>query len=429
MVRPLAVPMIATSATSLLLAGLFGAIFVRIRRSSGARLGYYLLYALLAGVNAVFLGAFAVLVNSSGDLTRLNLSNRVVIVAAMFTVVLAIHFFSSFYEYPPPVDLRWIYAGNVVFSILCAVPSRMFLGWEPFPTSRFYTGLEYGPLFQVCGAYILAISVYGLLVLLLISRRAERRVGPDTRPGFALIGSCTIWLLTGIADDATAIQLVDLPPATWLGSFFITVAIAWVLVRHVESLYDERRALYDQLIHDHLTGAYSRSYFELRAAEIVRRVGRDPDAAFEACVVLVDVDDFKQINDRYGHASGDEVLRAVARVVMASVRDTDIVARFGGDEFALLLERVTSDQNAREIVERIRCAVAALRFPTVRTGLHVTCSLGLARLSHGPPTLTADALLMAADGALYAAKARGKNTAAMAGPQHWSDPEQNALEP
>jgi diguanylate cyclase (GGDEF)-like protein len=152
----------------------------------------------------------------------------------------------------------------------------------------------------------------------------------------------------------------------------------------------------------------------MRIAEVVRRSSRGIRKSGQPCVLLVDVDDFKLINDGYGHAAGDEVLRLVARAMMASVRDTDIVARFGGDEFALLLEGVAREDDAMAIVERVHASVAHCGICLAGATVAVTCSVGVARLRDGTTERSADELLMAADTALYAAKSRGKNVVVVA---------------
>jgi diguanylate cyclase (GGDEF)-like protein len=129
--------------------------------------------------------------------------------------------------------------------------------------------------------------------------------------------------------------------------------------------------------------------------------------------VLIDIDDFKQVNDGYGHVAGDETLRAVAQVIMTGLRESDIVARFGGDEFAILLDRVTSDADAMKVVERVRAAVARCRIPADGAELSVTCSIGVVRMCPASG-VTADALLMAADTAMYSAKTSGKNASSIA---------------
>jgi diguanylate cyclase (GGDEF)-like protein len=128
---------------------------------------------------------------------------------------------------------------------------------------------------------------------------------------------------------------------------------------------------------------------------------RDPFA-----VAFADVDHFKAINDRYGHADGDTALLDVANVLRAALRPQDIVARIGGEEFAMLLP--CSDLAiALAIAERLRAAVQDMKFKIADGSLGVTISIGVAmsREPHGPVA----ALLRAADSALYVAKGEGRN--------------------
>ncbi len=128
-------------------------------------------------------------------------------------------------------------------------------------------------------------------------------------------------------------------------------------------------------------------------------------------LVVADLDDFKQVNDRYGHLAGDDVLRAFAEVLRANVRDLDTAARYGGEEFALLLPE-TDLAGAERVAERIRKEMAARAIKTFPGAvLHVTVSFGVA--AH-PESRTQDELFSAADEALYRAKASGKNQVVVA---------------
>jgi diguanylate cyclase (GGDEF)-like protein len=132
---------------------------------------------------------------------------------------------------------------------------------------------------------------------------------------------------------------------------------------------------------------------------------------------LVDLDRFKQINDRHGHQAGDLVLQKVARTLSSGLRESDVLARYGGEEFILLLP-ATESERAAEIAERLRAAVAGLVLLTESgVRLQVTASFGLGSLA-GRTQATVDDpglwLLRQADQALYAAKARGRNCIAIA---------------
>jgi diguanylate cyclase (GGDEF)-like protein len=122
--------------------------------------------------------------------------------------------------------------------------------------------------------------------------------------------------------------------------------------------------------------------------------------------VIADLDDFKQVNDRYGHQAGDEVLRAVAEVLGGSLRELDLAARFGGEEFALILPGTTSS-GARRVADQVRelLARAVVAGPDGKP-IRVTASFGVAEF---PSCNGVDELVAGADAALYAAKRAGKN--------------------
>jgi diguanylate cyclase (GGDEF)-like protein len=124
-------------------------------------------------------------------------------------------------------------------------------------------------------------------------------------------------------------------------------------------------------------------------------------------VLMLDIDHFKRINDRYGHVAGDGVLREVAAVIRESTRAEDLVARYGGEEFVVALP-VSTPQLATERAERIRCNLAARTIYAGNDEIRVTASLGLAFGPSGGSRHEV-ALIMAADQALYQAKAEGRN--------------------
>jgi two-component system, cell cycle response regulator len=154
---------------------------------------------------------------------------------------------------------------------------------------------------------------------------------------------------------------------------------------------------------DGLTLLHNHRYFQERLREEFRAAQRYDDAL---CLILVDLDHFKAINDKYGHPAGDDVLRRVARVLQQSVRETDLVARYGGEEFAVLLPR-TPLTGAITVAERIWKELGALRLGPDNT-LQVTASLGLSGFPHRS-VLSSDQLLLTADEALYQAKREGRN--------------------
>jgi diguanylate cyclase (GGDEF)-like protein len=167
---------------------------------------------------------------------------------------------------------------------------------------------------------------------------------------------------------------------------------------------------------DPLTGLFNRYHFE---ATLKREVARCLRYGTRVALLLMDVDQLKAINDRWGHQAGDRVLGRVARAIQNSLRGTDIASRHGGDEFAIILPD-TDARAGRLVGERICAKVGASRGdePRPEAATKVTVSGGLAELPlAAAPTPTAEAQLMvAADRALYLAKGRGGNRVAEAVP-------------
>jgi diguanylate cyclase (GGDEF)-like protein len=153
---------------------------------------------------------------------------------------------------------------------------------------------------------------------------------------------------------------------------------------------------------DGLTGVANRRTLDRRLDEAVARVRRNGQPL---CVLLTDVDHFKSVNDAWGHGTGDDVLKAVARSLEAEARTTDVVGRLGGEEFVVVCEGTDLD-GALTAAERMRTAIKALRFATPKGPLSVTSSFGVALLVPGE---SGHALLARADQQLYRAKQQGRD--------------------
>ena len=153
---------------------------------------------------------------------------------------------------------------------------------------------------------------------------------------------------------------------------------------------------------DPLSGVFNRRYFHRRRQEELERALRQNSSV---ALLLLDIDDFKQINDRFGHPAGDDAIRAVADILKTSVRLFDICSRYGGEEFAILMPGAQAADAAR-IAERIRQQIENYRFVTpAMSDLRVTVSIGLTASREGSDRQ----LIEAADSALYQAKRDGKN--------------------
>jgi diguanylate cyclase (GGDEF)-like protein len=210
-------------------------------------------------------------------------------------------------------------------------------------------------------------------------------------------------------DQSTVTKLVLHPPEAGFGEETTKLA-EWLSSQAAIALENAR--LHDivqwQAITDELTGLVNRRRFlDALRSEIARgqRLGG------RLSVVLADLDDFKLINDRFGHHAGDEVLLAFADLLRAHGRDVDVAARLGGEEFAILLPE-TGLEGARAVAERLRQSLAGLRIRLgERDEVTVTASFGVAELAEGQ---SVDSLLREADTALYQAKERGKDRVELA---------------
>ncbi|MBK1692481.1 GGDEF domain-containing protein [Ectothiorhodospira mobilis] len=185
--------------------------------------------------------------------------------------------------------------------------------------------------------------------------------------------------------------------------------------RELEAALGESRALQQRFqslsVMDELTGLHNRRYFFAEARILVARALR---SAEPLAVAVLDLDYFKQVNDRFGHSVGDRVLRDVSHRVRSLIREGDVLARLGGEEFVLLLP-ATDLEGAMKLGKRVRQVVADLRWSIKGEPLAVTTSIGLCALSMETPAqqMTPDevleSLLARADAALYTSKDAGRD--------------------
>ncbi len=169
---------------------------------------------------------------------------------------------------------------------------------------------------------------------------------------------------------------------------------------------DQYEQLEQMAIFDGLTGAYNRHYFKQKIKKEVSRIRRNPTATL-ACG-FIDIDDFKQVNDHYGHQVGDLALKEITQAILRSIRDYDICARYGGDEFVILLpgDALEMQISIEEIGMRILKHVNEIHIEQA-ADLSISVSIGMALLS--AQTLDSKILLKMADHAVYQAKEAGKN--------------------
>jgi diguanylate cyclase (GGDEF)-like protein len=158
--------------------------------------------------------------------------------------------------------------------------------------------------------------------------------------------------------------------------------------------------LWDMAVTDSLTGLYVRRYFMVKLQEELLRAERYNNIL---SIVMADLDEFKNINDTYGHDAGDRVLKAIGQFLQNNIRDVDVVARYGGEEFVIMIPEAAKDA-AYILSERLRKQFSELKFENLPT---ITASLGIATFPYDATEL--EDLIKKADSAMYAAKRAGRN--------------------
>jgi diguanylate cyclase (GGDEF)-like protein len=224
----------------------------------------------------------------------------------------------------------------------------------------------------------------------------------------ALLAPAALVLLRGEADPRLALEVLL---AAWL-----PLTVAGALWGHREErLCADRAELESLAVTDPLTGLKNVRYFRARLAEACARSRRD---GRPVALAVLDLDHFKRINDRHGHAVGDRALAAAACAVMAVCREGETAARIGGEELAVLMPGADAGA-ARVAAERIRRAIAARPIHGPRGVVPVTASVGVASTREALAPTPED-LFAAADKALFAAKASGRDRTEVA-PKRASD--------
>ena len=170
------------------------------------------------------------------------------------------------------------------------------------------------------------------------------------------------------------------------------------------TLKQQSDTLRNLAMRDQLTGLYNRHFLIDVAAKKISQTHRHKQSL---CLIMVDIDHFKAVNDEHGHTVGDAVLRDVAEIFLKQCRNEDIIARFGGEEFVFLLDACNRDAGIKK-AERIRQTLEASRVQ----GLAITASFGLAHITNGENFAS---LLNRADEAAYKAKRKGRNRVEVAG--------------
>jgi len=239
-----------------------------------------------------------------------------------------------------------------------------------------------------------------LVAALLLKRTQGSNIG-DIAMAITVFGWAVLLgvAATGIAGEhfetmnLTLILILALPMITALAVFLF---LSYTL--------DDRAELDNIASRDPLTNIYNRRYFTTRAGEILSLMRRQNTPV---SLIMLDVDHFKQINDRLGHGTGDRALRAIADSLLKDSRLEDLVARIGGEEFAIMLPNTTL-REARAKAERMRSSIESIQLPEINAG-QLTASFGVTN-GQDAETPELESLLNRADKALYEAKEAGRNT-------------------
>jgi len=246
----------------------------------------------------------------------------------------------------------------------------------------------------------------------------------ELRVLFAVVNVAVVYILLGQRPGVTItlISVVGLPVANHflkapyspnaLASLLIGVTYFGVLfyaysdrsISHFHRMREYNEALHRLAMRDSLTGVYNTRAYYAECARLIRLAERQGSTF---AVLFIDLDHFKAINDKYGHSSGDSVLKAVAESLEAGIRSSDPVGRVGGEEFSVFLFGAQL-QSAFELAERLRALIEAL-MPEVGNGqrVKITASIGVAESGEGRQSI--EAIQHIADQAMYLAKQAGRN--------------------
>lgn len=250
------------------------------------------------------------------------------------------------------------------------------------------------PLGVAVGIPYVGLPLLGLLA------RSPRLIVIFAGAGTGLIVAGTLLSISG-----TPLQYVLLNRGM---SIILVWVVALIAIRHLAIGDQLRESLKKQVSEDPLTGLFNRRHvFNIIQHELNRyRRYREPLA-----LILIDADHFKRVNDSWGHCTGDLVLKRIAEVCRHSVRESDVVGRFGGEEFIIALPQ-TSAVDAAIVAQRIHRSMRKSAISVDGNEITVTLSLGVAEC--GPEADTFDDLLRAADRALYRAKRTGRDRISLA---------------
>jgi len=281
------------------------------------------------------------------------------------------------------------------------------------PASNYFSIVVFIGLFSVALAMKIDVSWRVMLVSFAIALFSGLTLREFLQPGFMrrptvllmsvmLLFTCLAWLARGVAHmhSGRSLGLVDSI------ALYNAIVASLTLTVSMIVLTNERinQRLQEQATRDPLTGAMNRRAFFETSIPVMATLHRE---AAELAVCVMDIDHFKKVNDQYGHAVGDRVLKHVSSIAHEVLREGDLFARYGGEEFVALLGKSDRTQ-AEHAMQRLRDVIGSRPLDLGGEQLYITFSVGIAH-ARGPSRLDLDTLLEAADRSMYLAKEAGRD--------------------
>ena len=302
-----------------------------------------------------------------------------------------------------------IYTAITAFnSLMIFLPGNHFFLKQLNPDSLYSVVLK-GPFFPALTFSILIFNGYSLFRLgrFILSDAEKRHMGTPV-----LIG-LIIWFIEIVADTVFCDILLLIPPQVGIGPAAMTISLSFFLARlsknkqsEIQSVTDEKDLIYENLIHDKQTGVFTREFI---TQNLIQRIAHQDRSSRKDALLLIDVDNFKLINDSLGHTMGDQVLSLIGRILRHNTRQSDIPARLGGDEFLILFDGCDAS-GAHVIAEHIRedfVRELSITIKNRKIAKRISLSIGITS-SHSWEK-TAEDVIHQADLAMYSSKKNGKN--------------------